>query len=648
MKKIETKVKGYISSTKDDFMTEQFKGETSDKLIRWPKELGVEHPFNFEDCEKVYTKFGLVSGIIDKTADHIVGEFSVESKYPKVVDEINDFIKKNNFAVVLREWIREALIKGNGFMEVNTKTGDCRVINANDMYVVRNRRGEVTGYNQYIGDKEKFNQKKVISFTPNQIAHLPIKGIAGNAYGLGMVYPNERVIENIVLTSQDLVKLMSRKAGAPIHAKFGIPGEAVNPSDIDAMKASMQYMTNRTEWATDANVEFKVIDFGPIGEKLTGLLEHLIKELCAGMDVPEVLLNSGQLNEGIAKVQLAGWDRKIAALQDLIESVIVQKIFKPYLENQGLSAEDVDFIWNLPGEEQINLRLTQLNTILGNMSSSENLKRLVQLEIARLLNIQEANIYLPQPEKGLDEQAFTDKQDASKMSAGLEPANNKPFVSPEDAKAKDKEKTMSKTVPVTKSDVKQMQCEHTHIKEELIDMETITLKDWLCLKEAAGFTYSDYLAAILKETKIDKFENLRAITEEDIAKGLFPQTDIEKLRTILKEGFRRNQTLRQIEQNIKDRINIRDRITETGNTIPGESRAESIARTETLRLSANAIYNLYEENGIRRYQFLSSPGACEICQSLDNGEVKLLTDAVDEVNYPPIHPSCRCFPVAVR
>jgi hypothetical protein len=59
MKKLDNYVKGYISSSKDDgYFKEQFKGEVSDKLVRWPKELGVEHPFSFEDMEKVYKKFG--------------------------------------------------------------------------------------------------------------------------------------------------------------------------------------------------------------------------------------------------------------------------------------------------------------------------------------------------------------------------------------------------------------------------------------------------------------------------------------------------------------------------------------------------------------------------------------------------------------
>ena len=637
MKQIGKQVTGYISRD-DGYFKEQFKSEVSDKLVRWPKELGVEHPFIFEDCEKVYKKFGLVSGIVDKVADHIVGEFTVESDKPNVVVAVNKFIKKNNFACLLRDWIREGLMKGNGFLEINVETGDCKVINANDMYVVRNKKGEVIGYNQYIGDLEKFNQRKVIPFNPGQIAHLPIKPIAGEAYGLGLVYPNERVIENLILSSQDNHKLLSRKAGAPIHAKFGIPGESVNPSDIDAMKANMQYMNNRTEWVTDANVEMKVIDFGPVGEKLTGLQEQDIKELCAGMDVPEVLLNSGQLNEGIAKVQLKGWDRKVQNYQDMIEGIIVSKIFKPYLEGQGLSGEDIDFIWNLPDDETINLRLTQLNTLLGNMSATENMKRILQLEIARLLNIQEANLYLPQPEKGLDEQNYSDKKDIAKMGAGLEPTENKPYIDPQ--KAKDMERKQPELPGARK--VKQ------HLHEADLDMSTISIREWLNLTEASGFTYSDYLVAILKETKIDKFDNLKAVTESDIQNGLFPDSDIEKLRTILKEGFRRNATLKQITNNIKEGINIKDRISENGAVTPAESRSEAIARTETLRLSANAIYKLYEENNINKYQFLASQGACEICQGLDNGQIIPLTEAVDEVNYPPIHPNCRCFPLAIR
>jgi SPP1 gp7 family putative phage head morphogenesis protein len=454
---------------------------------------------------------------------------------------------------------------------------------------------------------------------------------------MGLVYPNERVIENLVNGSQDSHKLISRKAGAPIHAKFGQPGEQVAKSSIDEMKTSLQYMNNRTEWVTDGNVEFKILDFGPIGDNLSAMQQSDIRELLAGMDCPEVLLNSGQLNEGIARVQLEGWDRKIISYRDLIEGVIVLRIFKPYLEGQGLSAEDIDFIWNLPGQTEINNRLTQLNAILGNMSASENMKRICQLEIARLLNIQEASEYLPQPEKGLDEQAFKDKQDANLMGAGLQPTENKPYVEPN--------KVMDKKAVATRP----KECSHTHIKEaETLDMATISIREWLNLQEANGFSFSDYLMAILKQTKIDSFEQLKAITEADIEKGLLSEADIEKLRTILKEGFRRNMTLRQVEQNIKEGINMKDRITEDGKTIPAETRPESIARTETLRLSAVALHNLYEENNINKYQFLSSPGACEICQELDNGQTILLMEANSGVNYPPIHPNCRCFPLAVR
>jgi SPP1 gp7 family putative phage head morphogenesis protein len=156
------------------------------------------------------------------------------------------------------------------------------------------------------------------------------------------------------------------------------------------------------------------------------------------------------------------------------------------------------------------------------------------------------------------------------------------------------------------------------------------------------------LAAILKQTKIDSFESLKAISESDIDKGLFSDRDIEKLRTILKEGFRKNQKLKEIETNIKQGINIKDRLTEDGKTIPSETRAESIARTETLRLSGQAIKSLYQDNDINKYQFLSSPGACDICQGLDDGTVRLLSEAQRGVNYPDMHPNCRCFPMAVR
>jgi len=83
VKELKKKVKGYIacdaSDRTDYFLREAFKGEVSDKEIRFPKELGAVHPFNFEGAEEIYKNVGIIGGAIDKYVDSIVGDFTVKT-----------------------------------------------------------------------------------------------------------------------------------------------------------------------------------------------------------------------------------------------------------------------------------------------------------------------------------------------------------------------------------------------------------------------------------------------------------------------------------------------------------------------------------------------------------------------------------------
>src|SRR3990167_9916772 len=84
--------------------------------IQQPFMEGVAHPFNFKLLEDTYNKYGFVTAAIDKHIDFIVGQgFYVTSDDESAQKIIDNFLKKTNFDDVLRVWIREALIKGNGF-----------------------------------------------------------------------------------------------------------------------------------------------------------------------------------------------------------------------------------------------------------------------------------------------------------------------------------------------------------------------------------------------------------------------------------------------------------------------------------------------------------------------------------------------------
>jgi len=605
---------GYISSKNET--KEAFKGEVSDIPINFPKSLGAAHPFNFEAMEAVYKTIGVINGGINKITDSVVGDFSYTTKTKEANQIISDFIKNTNFTSALREWIREGFSKGNGFLELDLKGKGIQVLNANTMYVVRDDKGKVTGYNQWIGDLKRYrkNKKEVNNFKPAQIAHLRINKIAGEPYGIGIIYPNERTIENMVLNEQDLQKLISRKAGAPIHAAVGREGEAVNIDDVDAFKDSLQVMNNRTEWVTDSNVKMNVIDFGQIGKNLTDVLDHDMLLVAFGMEIPIVLFGGGNIPEGLAKAQSEIFQRKMAVIQEEIESIIEEHIFKPLLEAYG-STDEVDFTWNLPGEEEINNRIDRLTKLIESMNTSEPLRRMAELEIAKLLDLEDAPKYLSKPEKETPE----DEQ--------------KP---PEDDKQPEYPKDKPKEDHIFSHNI--------YTESEREETGKMSIKEFANLKENKKMTYSDYLQDILTVLKTDKFEFLAAITSTDIANGKLSGTQIEKLRDILQTAFKENQTIKEIEKEITDTLDLKD-VKKDGKVIVKSSiRPNTIARTETVRAANKGLIKTYKKNDIKKVKWLAavSERTCEICNAL-HGQVF----DINTVSPPPIHPRCRCSLLAI-
>lgn len=649
--------KGYISVTsemRDEYLKEEFKGEVTDILIKFPRELGAEHPFKFEDCEKVLKKVGLINGIVNKIADNIVGEFSVNVDNPNSQKIIDGLIHDPSFKPSVREWIVEGLSKGNGFLDLtNLINNKLQSLNANNIYVKRTTKGEIREYNQWLGKLSNFNpaSKKLTTFLPSEIAHWKCNKISGEAYGYGLIMPNERVIENIVGGEQNYHKLLERKAGAPIHAKIGQPGENTPQEAVDDMADKLKFMNTRTEWPTDGNVEFKLIDFGQLGDSLTKGLEYDFHQLIAGMQTPEVLLGSGQLNEGIGKVQQEGLQRTIAAFQDELESILEEKVFRPLLQSNKLD-EKIEFKWNLPSESEINARLEKLTALLGNFNITENMKRMLQIEIAHLLNIENADDYLLEPEVGADEemadmekqvkQASIDgtvaKAEATKIGAEAKKEAN--LKQPEVPGAKPNAKeylltNMEEYVNREKNDV------HEYTRSEITDNGDIKLKDWVNFNEIKGLNYSDYIIAILRRLRIDKFEDLKAMNEADIEKGLLGENDIQKLRIILRDGFKRNKTIKQIEHEVRSNINLKDRFDENGKLqLSAEKRPSIITRTETVRLANAGLLDNYKENDVKKVRWLAalSDRTCPICEA-KNGEVHELNEAYGLI---PAHCSCRC------
>lgn len=71
--------------------------------------------------------------------------------------------------------------------------------------------------------------------------------------------------------------------------------------------------------------------------------------------------------------------------------------------------------------------------------------------------------------------------------------------------------------------------------------------------------------------------------------------------------------------------------------------ATTLIHTETAHIQAKADFAAYEELGAEEYKYLATLdyATCSVCQPLD-GMVFKLSEAREGVNYPVMHPRCRC------
>lgn len=72
----------------------------------------------------------------------------------------------------------------------------------------------------------------------------------------------------------------------------------------------------------------------------------------------------------------------------------------------------------------------------------------------------------------------------------------------------------------------------------------------------------------------------------------------------------------------------------------GKTRADLIARTETITAAVDGCRTRFEQSGVKEFEYIAASDArtCDQCAAHD-GKIYKLTD---NVNIPPLHPNCRC------
>ena len=606
-------------------ISEKLKGKTSkiNNLNLFLKEYEViEHPYDFNLVINLYKKFGLVSAIVDKYVDFIVGSgFNIKSTDPRAVTIINKFFKDNNFESILRSWIKSALLTGNGFIEFsgdeNKQPDDVKLLSSKSMFVRRDEYGKILGYSQY--NEEIFaSSKESIPFETYEVAHLKLNSVDDEAYGIGVIYPLLELINSLIKSRKDMHKILSRKANSPIHVKLGDDSNYATPEAVENFGKKLEFMNEKTEFSTDHLVDMKVLDLGKIGEKFKEVIEQDLQLTSIASQVPEVLLGYGNLPEGLAKEQKKAFELRAKSFQITIEGEIENKIIKRILNGAGLDVE-VDFEWGEPSDEQTNKEIENITHLMNkNNLISNDLRIKLEERIAKLLNLGDIK------ENSKEERKREDDEKLPKI--------------PEQVSKDNKKKVFNQ-------------------KCDCGDCLTEGYDDYL-LKEWIGFNYDEYTQDIINEVKNYDYKELLASNQYEEVIGKLSPEQISELKDVLEDGFRNGLSVNEISKNIENNVKPGDLIAldEQGRIkykkdgtpalkISSEFRPYIIARTETVRAAAEGTLNNYEDNGIRRVRFACalSERTCPTCTSLD-GNIFSIKEARRLI---PLHVNCRCTFISI-
>lgn len=109
-----------------------------------------------------------------------------------------------------------------------------------------------------------------------------------------------------------------------------------------------------------------------------------------------------------------------------------------------------------------------------------------------------------------------------------------------------------------------------------------------------------------------------------------------ELMQTLSRGFVRGDSLDRMTREFAQRMGV------------SESRAATLIHTESAHTAAEAAEQGYRETGVKSYRFEAALDlkTCSVCGALDQREFPL-AERETGINYPPLHPRCRCTTVPV-
>lgn len=327
------------------------------------KDVGVDHPFDWELLESAYLTTPIIQGAIDKHVDFVMGgDYGVMSDKESILRRYKEFTAEQDFDTKLRVVVRNTLIFGSGFMEVVWRAGNVdqlKVIDSKSMYVRRDDKGKLLGYTQVVPGKS-MGSAELVLFKPDEIIHFSFNNTGSSPYGTSIMRSlfGEGVsstIKQYLETNIANTQLLKKQVSGKLHIQVGDKDNHPTQEDIDDLTRKLEQSKNNTEWVTSFLVKMNVLGYEGKSLDMTPFINYTEDQMVCGLQTPQVLLGKGNVNEGLANIQMEGFEYRVKSIQSFIGTGLENNLF-----DKMFGIGKYHFVWG----RRVKKELDELNILI--------------------------------------------------------------------------------------------------------------------------------------------------------------------------------------------------------------------------------------------------------------------------------------------
>lgn len=558
------------------------------------------------------------------------------------VNQAEEFFKRTGYYGKLKDATRVTLITGDGYQEIADD-----VFNLNTPEIsIKEKDGEIEEYVQ------KINGRIVAKIDPDNVIHLTTEKLGDTFYGVGLV-------ESILFVSAikrfaegNIAKrfkneklrgfwLFKGMSDQEYDAMCDIITEAKDDPQRDIyLKGGDLAQIEYSDLVKGQDMEFATLLSYARQQQISGLMLHPIN-----VGLPE------GSNKSTSQEENRDFDEAIASYQEAIEQIVTKRLLHEIL---GLDKIELELISvnkrDTERELDIATKLNQLPTSINEVREEIGYPLIEEDWANEIRNVTSLDLEM----EGEDEEDdWEDREDE-------EEKRKEPFQKA----LKKKQEKFPKESPIRQADERQF---YNILKNWLVTKHKELIKEITNNKDFKK-EISDpniYVDRILNKKTPDTlkkdvekqlnrvFEKGKLSVETQIGRNIIANKDAlkfltnytfdlikdldeslkGKLKQTLRRGIIEGQSLLQIKQRIKADFKITN------------SRASTIARTETNRVANSGRFEAYKSAGVKRLRWVSvvDNNTSEICKTLNGEEIEIdkTFKALDfEGISPPAHPNC--------